>query len=99
MSNDNIGRDKLRAFAENLIAAKALLDTPEKWDSMGIIGAINSVAGSGSASYFDVRKALMKELDRGRATSLIMFNSARQTKHKDIMGLFDRAIAAQDAAK
>lgn len=99
---------------ENLIAAKALIDTPEKWskgdwsDNGGCLcalGAANLAAtGMFDCVKHDLERALEAALPTGfRTTSgnlrlVPRFNDHRDTTHADIMALFDRAIAAQDGA-
>lgn len=93
-----------KTVRENLIAAKALIDTPDKWikDRFADGGCFCAAGalkyGSGfeagevweSAEY----KALLAQVPGGRP--LPSFNDDPNTTHADIMALFDRAIAAQD---
>lgn len=94
---------------ENLIAAKALIDTPEKWAGAetgcwfgSILGSAAQTAESGSAAYEAVKAALVRQMPhpyRLLATyydAITAFGDA--SDHADIMALFDRAIAAQDGA-
>ena len=89
---------------ENLIAAKALIDTPEKWGkgAMSRAGALCSVGALGVAScggpfgwryedLYELQKALPKAW---RWNQVASFNDDDETTHADIMALFDRAIAA-----
>jgi hypothetical protein len=94
---------------ENLIAAKALIDTPEKWGKGGyrdpFTGRLCAYGALGVAERGDARnysEALAYRLrvavpDRfhGRVAE---YNDHPDTTHADIMALFDRAIAAQDGA-
>lgn len=93
---------------ENLIAAKALIDTPEKWgreeylDSVtGCMCVIGSVAATMGIAEADVEvstaegKSLARALPEGweRDTyGVVKFNDHPDTTHADIMSLFDRAI-------
>jgi hypothetical protein len=89
---------------ENLIAARALIDTPEKWGkgawhSRGCfcaIGAVLEAQGKlGRAAYGgETEVALMHALPAGIG-SVEDFNDQFRTTHADIMALFDRAIEAQ----
>jgi hypothetical protein len=91
---------------ENLIAAKALIDTPEKWikGSFHKAGCFCAVGALGMASNgnpenwgYDEREALLRALPVDAvAYSVALFNDDPDTTHADIMALFDRAIAAQD---
>jgi hypothetical protein len=91
---------------ENLIAARALIDMPEKWGKGSYqeggchcaIGAVLKVQGLLGISCFagdeeNALKAALPTLDM-----VEHFNDHPFTTHADIMALFDRAIAAQDGA-
>lgn len=98
-------------LADDLRAAKALIDTPEKWckgsyhhDGMGdahcIVGAVMVV----TPEYSKRRNMALEAIGRQTpqfddATSGFMprYNDAPTTTHADIMALFDRAIAAAEA--
>ena len=96
---------------ENLIAAKALIDTPEKWLKYDLrnedrtcfcaIGAIEMAAeyGPNNGDLFNSPEviALASSLPRPSDTwtDVSFFNDRKSTKHPDIMALYDRAIAAQ----
>jgi hypothetical protein len=92
-----------KSTQEILIAAKALIDTPEKWGkgawrSKGCfcaIGAVLEAQGmTGRAAYGGASElALMDVLPRGIG-SVEDFNDRPSTIHADIMALFDRAIEA-----
>ena len=80
---------------ETLIAAKALIDTPEKWVSLGerpVLGAVDEVCantGEGDRDYSATRDALLAVIDGTLVRlSRLSFGQA--------MDLFDRAIAAHD---
>lgn len=93
---------------DNLIAARALIDTPEKWhkgsmSGPGCLCAMGAVAkvigwsymgGTRIRSHPEVEH-LRKQLPTGW-WDVPKFNDAPETTHADIMALFDRAIAAQD---
>lgn len=88
---------------ENLIAAKALIDTPEKWGkgtyepSPGCycaLGALDAASEGGRWTPFEVMAALTIALPDS-AKDIVAFNDDPNTTHADIMALFDRAIASQ----
>ena len=90
---------------ENLIKAKALIDTPEKWlkgalDGDGCFCAVGAV---GEARDWDMDaflapefKALLGQLptefQKGTYLDVPNYNDHPDTTHADIMALFDRAI-------
>lgn len=94
---------------DHLIAARALIDTPEKWmkgsyhsQSTGCLCALGAlgVAAHGDAydwEYVDA-KALLSVLRPDDEDWLIVvdFNDHPDTTHADVMAWFDRAIAAQE---
>lgn len=74
---------KAMSLADDLRAAKAMIDTPEKWSAKpGIVAAIQRVTGSGRNFSLAI-KAL-------RASRIPY--SLGSADHADIMALFDRAI-------
>lgn len=95
---------------EDLIAAKALIDTPEKWTknyfrtdggcycAVGAITQVTTIPGHFSdradAACVALRDCLSEE-ERGSITG---FNDLTTTTHDDIMALFDRAIAKAGAS-
>lgn len=95
---------------ENLIAAKALIDTPEKWIkgelvsngcycSVGAIEQTVPFAPGECAEYAAIEAALPPEFEDDTSdwnSVVAQFNDDPTTTHADIMALFDRAIAAQD---
>ena len=99
----------MASVKDNLIAAKALIADPKHWtkgeyvDGQGCMcasGAIRSVTGETLCKteiYLDNLVEREFYHDFGFAT-IEEFNDDRLTTHADIMALFDRAIAAQDAA-
>lgn len=88
---------------ENLIAAKALIDTPDKWIKHAFerdgcfcaVGAVRTVQKAETGRALD---ALYEAADELCGRGVMRFNDAENTTHADIMALFDRAIAAQDGA-
>lgn len=92
---------------DNLIAARALIDTPEKWirdriENAGCFCAMGAIAEatrtqrggvwtSETAEYAALRDALPE----GGTRSVPTYNDNRSTTHADIMALFDRAIEAE----
>ncbi len=85
---------------DNLIAARALIATPDHWCkgtlkmgcafcAMGAIGeVVTDIWVSGTPEY----AALRAELPWGK--SVPSFNDADSTKHEDVLALFDLAIEA-----
>lgn len=101
-----------KQLADDLRAAKALIDTPEKWVKgvdftrtrrcamAAIIDALGQPMGGYRFSECD--RALCKALTiRKRRGSyphpVVAFNDDLDTSHADILALFDRAIAAAEA--
>jgi hypothetical protein len=90
---------------ENLIAARALIDTPEKWvqgafeDGGGLcaIGACGVVTTGDPQNWQPAERAALLAFVPAEVGSVMLYNDADTTTHADIMALFDRAIAAQDA--
>lgn len=87
---------------DNLIAARALIDTPEKWlqgwfeGPNGTMDASEAVCrASGEDIGGDAYEAMCLVLPDG-IDILSTFNDDPDTTHADIMALFDRAIAAQE---
>lgn len=97
---------------ENLKAAKALINTPEKWKKRGWgnsgSGCYCALGAAKEAGHFNVlqiidRKfpitaALMAQVPAG-FRSVVEFNDHPTTTHADIMAVFNRAIAAAEAAQ
>ncbi len=95
---------------ENLIAAKALIDAPDKWAKCAIsddgtmcaLRAIEAVCGLtySEGYYVPEGQALQRALDdmNGPENGVAVgpYNDARSTTHDDIMALFDRAIEASE---
>lgn len=85
---------------ENLIAAKALIDSPAKWadwDRFSERRCIYEVALSLEQDREPVIGALRAECVKTVGHDrLSHFNDYPDTTHADIMALFDRAIAAQE---
>lgn len=91
----------------HLIAAKALIDKPEKWvkgearvgECYCAIGALNAISpppyGDDCFPTDSLYVALSNALPDGECF-VARFNDAPGTTHSDVMALFDRAIAAQD---
>lgn len=83
---------------ENLIAAKALIDTPEKWikGELSKNGCYCALGAVQRASNYNVRTkdALYDALPD---VGIMTFNDDPNTTHSDIMALFDRAIAAEES--
>jgi hypothetical protein len=77
---------------ENLIAARALIDTPEKWAVLSITGAM-SIAAPSPEAHGAITDAMTTPF-----RLLGYFERSRSTTHADMMALFDRAIAAQETS-
>lgn len=97
---------------DDLIAARALIDVPQKWVkgvdfghgrlcAMGAVGRATNQP-MGGFRWSDCENALIKALPsktRGHAGhSVVVFNDAPKTTHADIMALFDAAIKAAEPA-
>lgn len=78
--------DKTDSVKENLIAARALIDTPEKWIAMGQSWsrAIYEATG-GWQGYFEAECAVSEQRVRG-------------TGHASILSRFDRAISSRSVS-
>lgn len=109
-AGDGRRRVEMESVKENLIAARSLIDAPEKWgkgDAYGIITprgckcamvAVSEVCKV-DAAFKVTRSALESQLPPGFITSswpVVDFNDHSDTTHAEIMSLFDRAIAAQE---
>ncbi len=96
---------------DDLIAAKALIDTPEKWaKGPGVWGSDRHCAQQALLFKAGGMDAVSKALPvawkigqrlKGRwsclpSANIIRFNDHPSTTHADIMALFDRAIAATE---
>ena len=96
------------ATADDLRAAKALIDTPEKWikgefsrnGCYCAAGAIAAAVGHNpraawarGSRWREAKDAL--ELALEGDLLLPEYNDAPDTTHADVMSLFDRAIAAE----
>lgn len=94
---------------EVLVAARALIDTPEKWiqgtwnldlasgaTCFCALGALREVVGGLAGDAFSL---LCDQVPGRYKRGIARFNDAPTTTHADVMALFDRAIAACDAVK
>ncbi len=68
---------------EDLIAAKALIDTPEKWGSLGTVLAFKTACGRYGKRILAARRAFGAQHPQQAIIT-----------HADLMHQFDRAIAA-----
>lgn len=73
----------MASVRENLIAAKALIDTPEKWEAMG---KSHSAAIYHATSNFE---------DFHHASEAYQSIRLRGLGYSNVLATFDRAIAAQ----
>lgn len=90
---------------DDLIATKALIDTPDKWCkgsfngqnathcAVGALDAIPPYPGRRSVALSHIRSALPEQF-KGRA--LMDYNDDPATTYADIMALFQRAIDAAE---
>jgi hypothetical protein len=87
---------------DDLIAARALIDAPEKWCKgikSGCNCAMYAIAAISLTRWPDNSAALRRAVPRsfkrdGLGDLVVAFNDAPDTSHADVMALFDRAIAA-----
>lgn len=91
------------SLKDDLIAAKALIDTPEKWGKgvgtylrhSGPACAHEALRRASPTGHEHLRRHLKLALPNGFAhASVPDFNDHPSTTHADIMALFDRAIEA-----
>lgn len=98
----------MTSVRDKLIAAKALIDTPEKWGKdfyyqndagclciVGSLGKASGLSAAGGQFCDSLIGALNKALPESAPirNHLPAFNDHPATTHADIMALFDRAIA------
>lgn len=103
----------MNTLRDDLIAARALIDTPEKWckevnryEKNGVVisrCAIEAVSAStaDNHAFHAARVALIDAMPRaptGTFDMVSVYNDRAATTHADIMALFDRAINACEAA-
>jgi hypothetical protein len=96
------------SLKDDLIAAKALIDSPEKWtkgtyrDEAGCMCPIGAVAKAMGVEY-SVTPPNLGSVERllndiaasvSDAPTVVAFNDRVTTTHADIMALFNRAIEA-----
>lgn len=94
------------SLKDDLIAAKALIDTPEKWgkgpDGLNCPAqgacAMNACASLSNYASWHATQALEAALPSGEWNSKMLpvaaYNDDPDTTHADIMALFNRAIEA-----
>lgn len=97
-------------LVDDLRAAKALIDTPEKWGkgARGIIAprrciihAVSDVIdcfGFGSDQRIREKEAFDALAAVRRIGSISIWNDAPERTHEDVMAVFDQAIAAAEAS-
>lgn len=97
-------------LADDLRAAKALIDTPEKWGKGdGLRGpskpkrcAIHAVAHGVDLgredAMVDALTAALPEGWQGGLLPIAEYNDDPSTTHADVLALFDRAIATAESA-
>ena len=85
---------------ENLVAARALIDTPEKWGKgdgrkcMCAVDACFAVYDAQAAYALDNATPAGFGGGKAKLRPAADFNDHPDTTHADILALFDRAIAA-----
>lgn len=87
---------------DDLIAAKALIDTPEKWtEYYDVHDAIWSVVKAGPDHNARLLRCIdaLAEFLPPRFKHPGRYGQHRTTTHADIMALFDRAIEAAERSK
>lgn len=93
----------MSTIRENLIAARALIDTPEKWRKGQQGGAYCLGTALGEActrvEFEKVRAAVVRHLPSpvARRLAIVAFNDDPNTTHADILALIDRAVADQES--
>lgn len=97
------------SLKDDLVAAKARIDTPEKWVKgidhtrcrLCAMYALYEVVPIGHRTS-DCETALWRKVPssyrQGRTHPVVAYNDAASTTHADIMALFDRAILASGDA-
>lgn len=97
---------------DDLIAARALIDTPEKWckgrwkDSTGrhcafgaLVATLTPISGPEVDNGDERKHACISALDaHAPSGGFIDFNDHPDTTHPEIMALFDRAIASAESS-
>lgn len=94
--------------ADTLRAARALIDTPEKWCKGAarigcrrcIVGALLDVAGYPRTEMriYGPARNVLHDLVRAQGHEVIdWWNDDPATTHADVLALFDRAIARAEA--
>lgn len=94
------------SLKDDLIAARALIDSPEKWGKgsprpFGCLCAMDALSRGVDlqpSRFVAARAALTASLKRG-AKHVAQFNDWPSTTHADIMALFDRAIDAAEKSE
>lgn len=95
----------MASVVENLKAAKALIDTPEKWGKGAFefrgcycaLGALGMAEAGTPAGYSLTGRWALQCALPNTFLSVDAFNDHPDTTHADIMALFERAIAAEEA--
>ena len=88
------------ASAEKLRRAKSLIDTPDKWIKGDRVRVVNNQRCYCAVGALEMAGARFRPLVRalpGGSYTIVDFNDAPTTTHADVMALFDRAIAAEEA--
>lgn len=81
-------------LADDLRAARALIDTPEKYEAIGIVDAL--LDASKTLGDFNAQRTALLGCIEGRRDNLTMW--AATVSHADIMALFQRAIEAAESS-
>lgn len=87
--------------ADELRAARALIDTPEKW-AWGVFedGARRCPARAlrDAGVSFLAKRYLYQVLDQVTGYGLVSWNDRKGRTHSEVMDLFDHAIAAAESS-
>lgn len=75
------------SLKDDLIAAKALIDTPEKYSEMRTITAALGEVARDDDTFIEMR-TLLRKINGG------LLIGSRLDAHRNVMALFDRAIEA-----
>lgn len=97
---------------DDLIAARALIDTPEKWQkhryhsddgnrhcSMGAVFCVTTDYRREEACRLALARAVPASSPHFSIGTPYHFNDAPETTHADIMAMYDRAIATRKGAQ
>lgn len=100
---------------DDLVAAKALIDTPEKWahesksrvtEGGSCLCAIDAMTKANGETFHKLHRVMTRCLpsnfsadDDNELDPIAQFNDAPTTTHADVMALFQRAIDAAEKSE